>query len=592
MGFFDKIFQPKSKPQVEKNTVIVTTSENNPLYQNNFDINKIPKDIFSLLWFGDGPYKNYDDKESNYSTNYGFFSFTIKFNDEPSLISIELPVKEDKIQNGNNSIGYFPSYQKLSPSQRYIYLNWLSDITQIVDIGYVFIFYYGLERHLIYGDYLNAIRIIKKLRECHQNASFQGYSRTALIMASIIKKDKTLLESILNSLKPDELDDNVLLIAKYLLKVDLTPDEIMSFSSKVGFTNKNYIKKYPQIFKDVLTDELFNAFNTNSFPFYGLQMKISNEKSIIFANYSFDMEVRCPELPNLMENEELKNSLYTLLLNSHNKVKEKLSESRKKGVTISPIDIPYKKAEIIDYISDLCPYCNTKLSKLPIKKKKCDFCQKNIFVRTQPLDKKKILLREDQIEEFEKERENYYRNKAANKIIAEFKERYPSEFTVFNNNSDSQVVDETEKETVLRIMINEGNEHFSNLNMGLYRNSILKKGEFLSETQDYLDALQHYLVVCYIDLNGPNNSGSCKKYPDLLREYPPFDPTNEKDTRMAPGVIAYINNIATKFSLSSDEIYKNYQDAQSIIANKNFPLDYLGNWDKIQMVINEGDINE
>ena len=48
-------------------------------------------------------------------------------------------------------MGYWPSYSEISPSARRAYLNWLAGGRQDpeADVGYVFIFFYGLERRAI-----------------------------------------------------------------------------------------------------------------------------------------------------------------------------------------------------------------------------------------------------------------------------------------------------------------------------------------------------------------------------------------------------------------------------------------------------------
>ena len=45
----------------------------------------------------------------------------------------------------------------------------------------------------------------------------------------------------------------------------------------------------------------------------------------------------------------------------------------------------------------VCPYCETRLQKKPVRKKKCPACGNVIFVRTRPQDKARILVREDQL---------------------------------------------------------------------------------------------------------------------------------------------------------------------------------------------------
>ena len=68
---------------------------------------------------------------------------------EPSLISGQQIVASE----GNyctSQMGYWPSYSGASPQTRRAYLNWLSDgrSNPDCDIGYVFLFFYGLERRV------------------------------------------------------------------------------------------------------------------------------------------------------------------------------------------------------------------------------------------------------------------------------------------------------------------------------------------------------------------------------------------------------------------------------------------------------------
>lgn len=69
---------------------------------------------------------------------------------DPCLISGQLNVA----QVGNyraRQMGYWPSYAEASPTERRAYLNWLAEgrCHPDCDIGYVFLFFYGLERRVI-----------------------------------------------------------------------------------------------------------------------------------------------------------------------------------------------------------------------------------------------------------------------------------------------------------------------------------------------------------------------------------------------------------------------------------------------------------
>lgn len=67
---------------------------------------------------------------------------------EPSLLNPVEPVAESS--EGAQRLGEYPMYQYLSPEQRRGYIDFLaSDREDVGDIGYVFLYLYGLERRLI-----------------------------------------------------------------------------------------------------------------------------------------------------------------------------------------------------------------------------------------------------------------------------------------------------------------------------------------------------------------------------------------------------------------------------------------------------------
>jgi hypothetical protein len=69
---------------------------------------------------------------------------------EPSLIDLRLPVSRTS-PSTSPPLGYWPSYARLTPEARRCYLEWLAmgRRNPSIDIGYVFIFFYGLERRLL-----------------------------------------------------------------------------------------------------------------------------------------------------------------------------------------------------------------------------------------------------------------------------------------------------------------------------------------------------------------------------------------------------------------------------------------------------------
>ena len=101
---------------------------------------------------------------------------------DPSQIDRALPVKES---TAAEPLPYWPSYDQLSPQQRYLYLSWLAFGRQSLPVedGYLFIYYYGLERRALIdqADHGLVISEILRLKQIHAaksggRGSFQNYS--------------------------------------------------------------------------------------------------------------------------------------------------------------------------------------------------------------------------------------------------------------------------------------------------------------------------------------------------------------------------------------------------------------------------------
>lgn len=107
---------------------------------------------------------------------------------EPSMIDLDLPVQPPSHETSFNDLGYWPSYNRIAPEERGMYLGWLaggrSDLS--ISIGYVFLFFYGLERRLLVdaktsvqakADASTIIAEVKRLLELYgENSSFHGYA--------------------------------------------------------------------------------------------------------------------------------------------------------------------------------------------------------------------------------------------------------------------------------------------------------------------------------------------------------------------------------------------------------------------------------
>src|SRR2546423_4334002 len=70
---------------------------------------------------------------------------------EPSLIDTGCPVDRSRPDWDGGSLPYWPGYATISPGARAAYLAWLADGRRYsrAPIGYVFLFFYGLERRVL-----------------------------------------------------------------------------------------------------------------------------------------------------------------------------------------------------------------------------------------------------------------------------------------------------------------------------------------------------------------------------------------------------------------------------------------------------------
>nr|WP_283939751.1 TerB N-terminal domain-containing protein [Pseudomonas sp. R3.Fl] len=132
---------------------------------------------------------------------------------EPSMIDPNLPVARRIVDIAERLTYYWPSYDSLSPEARRAYLQWLSSGRKAphANIGYVFIFFYGLERRAFVdaksdpdaaAEVPAIIAEVERLRAIYQdNYSFQGYTRRFLeFLTTEGFREKRYLE------KPPEVD--------------------------------------------------------------------------------------------------------------------------------------------------------------------------------------------------------------------------------------------------------------------------------------------------------------------------------------------------------------------------------------------------
>ncbi|MBN2285975.1 MAG: TerB N-terminal domain-containing protein [Tissierellales bacterium] len=364
----------------------------------------IHDDLVGLIWFADGPFKNYvnDNIEKN-TFIYNGLKITLRMtgDEEPSQIftkqHIVIPDDTSLIERPP----YFPTYSGLTPEQKGVYIKLLQNpYNQNIDIGFVFILYYGLERHLLIGDYERAYKVILKLRNVHSNKSFQSYTANALVLTSMLQQKGEIALDFIKSLDKSyeySFSDNLFLLCYFSFEIPITANDIIRMARTFEFSNMNYIKKYPDLFQSVLETLIVEKYGENTILLSRILSKsdiskLSTQDTPIFANTS--IRDKSFPVPIISSNFKLKKEFNILLENAHEIVKKNISEMRIEGklkeekTEKSPKELPvFNKKEENELLDSM-------------EKVKDDFVQRhfiyisiqNFYYKYRELDEKYLLL--------------------------------------------------------------------------------------------------------------------------------------------------------------------------------------------------------
>lgn len=109
-----------------------------------------------------------------------------------ALVDPSLPLGQLADRDGN-SLGYWPHFSEIQPGARRAYIEWLADGRRdpATPIGYVFLYFYGLERRLIKARAADeADTILGELDRLMgiygSNYSFAGYARSLIDAANVL----------------------------------------------------------------------------------------------------------------------------------------------------------------------------------------------------------------------------------------------------------------------------------------------------------------------------------------------------------------------------------------------------------------------
>lgn len=286
-----------------------------------------------LLWI------SYD---RNIPENYRGFSVNVKINEygqietetvrhdkpDPSTIWAYLPVREGFF----SPLPYWPHYIDLSPEQRFAYLTWLRDVSKPVDTGFVFLYFYGLERHLIIGDIDRAVDQIIKLRNHHPNKSFQTYSRNSIIHACIMRNRLDILATLHEKTEVQDFSNAQILLA-HNLGLELSAGNLIDLFYKLYPKSRKAIKEGRNLLNSVTEETLTELYGKSSMSLDDINI---NRTRVItetrFCNYSFPDHIRFVDITDYTSCKGLLKKIDAVFNISYERYKVAKKNIKKTGV--------------------------------------------------------------------------------------------------------------------------------------------------------------------------------------------------------------------------------------------------------------------
>ena len=219
-----------------------------------------------------------------------------------------------------------------------------------------------------------------------------------------------------------------------------------------------------------------------------------------------------------------------------------------------------------------CPYCHGQLKKIPGRKTTCPHCGQDMYVRTKP-DNTRVVVTSAEAEKIE---EAWAVASGTHDQYIAGKERVAQEREVLGKRFAKEP---SEDDVQWSILNKDLVEHGRHRNWGHYRNTRFQMAEILRKESRLLPALETYLEVCYLDLNGPNNTGG-----HALSSLRDFDPGH--DASLAPGVLDRVAKLVKKLQLDRGALRETFLAHNRLVqVNLRLPLSAELCWEKLSKVL-------
>ncbi|MGL4534845.1 MAG: TerB N-terminal domain-containing protein [Fusobacteriaceae bacterium] len=206
-----------------------------------------------------------------------------------------------------DKLGYWPSYQNLTDNQRAKYLEWLASGRNSVleEVGYIFIFFYGLEKRFFKDKkdkdiILNEVqRLLSKYGEL--SGSLRGYLGNFLVYGYLEKGINNMTSETINSLEKLVCENTFLPIKlAYLYQNNLYLDAKTAFSISKSLEISNnksvIIKRTSNLIENLFFKKYLHEYGEK------FTLKLSKRKELFYYNTATsDFRIdNFLEIPNIL----------------------------------------------------------------------------------------------------------------------------------------------------------------------------------------------------------------------------------------------------------------------------------------------------
>jgi hypothetical protein len=202
------------------------------------------------------------------------------------------------------------------------------------------------------------------------------------------------------------------------------------------------------------------------------------------------------------------------------------------------------KLTYIGTTGSVCPFCEHALKTMPEQSQKCPHCGEYVYVRSRPIDERKILVTESQIQIVD---EQWAIADGTYEEMMERKHNLANERVNLNRKSDLEKSLDDVRWTLLQRELLDNKLKWR---YGSYRNTLVDMGKLLVREARFPEALSKYLDVCYLDLNGTTNVAIVEGQDPSERQ----SPFVLELARTDPSIIAEVRKLAKKLDLPHDNI--------------------------------------